>query len=365
MIHNSYNSFLKFALTLVIGLFSFSAWAQPANDDPCNAIALPISTTCTFAQYSNANATATAGVTAPGCASYSGGDVWFSITVPASGSVTVNSNTGVITDGGMAFYTGTCSSLSLLSCDDDSSPNGLMPQLTANGLTPASTLFVRFWEFGNNNNGTFSICATLPPPPPTNINPCTATFLPTGYTCNYTTFTNAGAPGFAGAPAPGCASYQGGDVWFKVVVPCTGSLILDTQTGTITDGGMAVYTAPNCNGPFTLVTCDDDGSANGLMPRITAAGLTPFDTVYVRFWEFGNNNNGSFGICASVPAQTGLGPAGSCQTATAFCSSTTPQSYPSITNQPNTNGGGIYGALQLSLTRHIITCKWPAVVVCK
>src|SRR5688572_28567355 len=89
-------------LTLFIALFgSLQGFAQPANDDPCNAIELTPSTTCTYTQYTNAAATATAGVPAPGCANYLGGDVWFRVTVPAGGALIFNTRTGVITDGGM------------------------------------------------------------------------------------------------------------------------------------------------------------------------------------------------------------------------------------------------------------------------
>ena len=106
--------------------------------------------------------------------------------------------------------------------------------------------------------------------------------------------------GTTGVPAPGCASYNGGDVWFSAVVHANGNLNIETSTGAITDGGMALYTAPNCNGPFTLVECDDDDSPNGLMPMINATGLTPGSTIYIRFWEFGNNITGTFGMCATT-----------------------------------------------------------------
>ena len=70
--------------------------------------------------------------------------------------------------------------------------------------------------------------------------------LNVGNTCNYLQYTNFGATASQGVPAPGCASYQGGDVWFKAVIPANGTLELNSNNGDITDGGMAVYTG-NCN----------------------------------------------------------------------------------------------------------------------
>ena len=153
-------------VTLILAFFtSFNLFAQPANDDPCNATALTPGSSCTFVSATNVAATNTAGVTAPGCASYSGQDVWFSVVVPAGGVLNIDSNTGTMTDGGMAAYTGTCGALTLLACDDDSSPNGLMPYLSLSGLTPGSTLYLRFWDYGGGT-GSFSICVVAPPPPP-------------------------------------------------------------------------------------------------------------------------------------------------------------------------------------------------------
>ena len=84
------------------------------------------------------------------------------------GAFTIDTQTGVMTDGGMAIYSGDCNDLRLIECDDDDSPNGLMPSITAAGLTPGNTIWIRVWEYGNNNNGTFGICVTIPPPPPAN-----------------------------------------------------------------------------------------------------------------------------------------------------------------------------------------------------
>src|SRR5690606_16011894 len=113
-------------------------------------------------------------------------------------------------------------------------------------------------------------------------------------------YTTASATGSVGPPAPGCAGYTGGDVWFTAVVPATGRLIIDTNTGVVTDGGMAIYSG-NC-GILTLIECDDDDSANGLMPMIDRSGLTPGATIYIRFWEYSNDNAGTFSICVWAPA---------------------------------------------------------------
>lgn len=600
-------------LLLIIGT---GAFAQPANDDACATIPLTIGTTCTFQTFTTLGATASPGVPAPGCATYSGGDVWFEVTVPAGGAFIVNTQVGEITDGGMAIYSGDCNNLVLIECDDDDSPNGLMPYISRTGLTPGSTIWIRFWKYNGGTGGTFGICVTLPPLPPANdncaaaipltVNPsflCTATtngttvaatqstapaptcgatgvnddvwysFVATGSThavtlsnvtgtvtdmamsvysgacgtlthivcsdpntmsvtgltagvtyyvrvwtytatatsnasfticvgtpppppandncagatpltvnanllcaittmgstasavpsiapvppaptcgatgvnddvwysfvatgsihtivlanltgvvtdmamsvysgacgslvhmqcsdpetmtvngltpgqtyyvrvwtwtatvgsyanfticvgtpppppandepcnaitlnvaengsCVFQPFSNQSATGTTAAPAPGCASYQGGDVWFKLTVPCSGSIIINSQSGTLTDGGMAIYSG-TCSG-LTLLQCNDD--AIGLMPSISRTGLVPGSTLWVRFWEYGGDNNGSFGICAQIPPPTP--PAGSCPTAQPFCTSTTQTSVPNITGQPSTAGGGAFGCL--------------------
>ncbi|BDS11806.1 hypothetical protein [Aureispira anguillae] len=128
------------------------------SDEPCTASALSVSTTCSFNTFTTAGATGTLGAPAPGCANYVSGDVWFTATVPASGHLIVDCNAGVITDGGMAIYTGSCNALTLVECNDDGSANGLMPLIDNTTLTPGATVWIRFWEYGDDNPGTFDIC---------------------------------------------------------------------------------------------------------------------------------------------------------------------------------------------------------------
>lgn len=302
-IRNIINRAARLGACLGLLTSSIPIFAQPANDNPCGAIPLTVNAACTYTAGTNVAATATPGIPAPGCASYVGADVWFSVVVPAGGQIIIDSNVGGITDGGMALYTATAcnGTFTLLECDDDDSPNGLMPYINRTGLVAGSTVYIRFWEYNGDLTGTFNICVTGPPTAPANDNPCGATPLSVNASCVYTGSTTAGATATTGIPAPGCGNYVGSDVWFSVVVPASGNLILDSQTGGIFDSGMALYSATACNGTFTLIECDDDDSPNGAMSSITRTGLTPGATLYVRFWEFGGDANGTFSICASIP----------------------------------------------------------------
>ena len=96
--------------------FTYTVVAPPppaVNDEPCNAIPLTVAASPCIpsTNISWVAATASAGIPAPGCASYSTGDIWFTAVVPASGNLFINTapgtGSGAITDGGMAAYRGT------------------------------------------------------------------------------------------------------------------------------------------------------------------------------------------------------------------------------------------------------------------
>ena len=150
--------------TCNLPLGSFNYACPPANDDCLNAQVLTPGGVFGDNDIvgTNVAATASSGETAPGCASYSGGDVWYSAVVPASGSLTFELNTAPsgITDGAGAVYSGSCGALVLLGCDDSASsdPND-QPLITVTGRTPGETLYFRVWEDGNNAFGTFLVSA--------------------------------------------------------------------------------------------------------------------------------------------------------------------------------------------------------------
>jgi hypothetical protein len=72
--------------------------------------------------------------------------------------------------------------------------------------------------------------------------PCTAMAIDTGQCL---TASNNEFP--ASGLNPGCARFQGDDVWFTMQVPVSGSLSFETKAGNINDTGLAVWRGNACN----------------------------------------------------------------------------------------------------------------------
>lgn len=279
MLQIKFTQIKSFLFMWVLLLFSAVALAQPANDDPCNAISLTVGTTCNYLNTTNVGATASTGVPAPGCANYQGGDVWYSFVVPAGGAVVIDCIQGSLTDGGMAIYSGTCGSLTLIECDDDDSDNGLMPSITRTGLTPGSTIYVRFWEYGNDNLGTFGICVTLPPPAPAN-DECSAavnlTVNPDLSCAAFTQGTTVAATASTGQTNPTCSpTGANDDVWYSFTATNSTHVIAITNISGSSDMIMQVYSGA-C-GSLVAVQCSDP-------EYMTVNGLTPGQTYIVRVY---------------------------------------------------------------------------------
>ncbi len=274
----------------------------PINDECFGAITLIPDTFCNFSIFTTAGASASMGVTDPGCANYQGGDVWFRVIVPSTGRLIFDSQNQGIGNAGMAIYAGSCGSLSLLNCDNYSSFNLSMPLIYQTGMTAGSTIYIRFWRYNNPTGGKFGLCV-YEPPIPINDEWSGATLINVDTVCNYTTYTNLGATASAGLPTSVCGNYLCGDVWFKLIVPASGTLIFSTQNiiGSILSCGMAVYYG---NGSSLFpIECKD-----GAMPKITCTGLIPTYTIYIRVWRYHTINGGSFGLCVYNPSPPSVQP---------------------------------------------------------
>ncbi len=135
----------------------------PANDEPCDALKLPVNLVCDPLIFSNRNATNSITVADPLCSNYSDEDIWFSVVVPAGGALIIETDTiaAGITNGAMAVYSGHCSALTFLECDDNSG-NGDMPYISLDSLNPGDTIYIRFWNDSISAEGEFSICVYEP-----------------------------------------------------------------------------------------------------------------------------------------------------------------------------------------------------------
>ncbi|MBD2724425.1 T9SS type A sorting domain-containing protein [Hymenobacter armeniacus] len=145
----------------------------PANDDCAGAIALTVGTSCTNVTANNSLATASAGVPAPGATCFGttpptvGNDVWYTVVVPATGTVTITTSAATgspVTDTGLLIYSGTCSALTEIGCNDAISTTNEFSSATVTGRTPGSTLYVRAFTYPGTDAGAFGICATTVAP---------------------------------------------------------------------------------------------------------------------------------------------------------------------------------------------------------
>lgn len=135
-----------------------------ANDECAGAIALAPGGN--FDQNAivatSVNSTSSAGAT---CQTSSNNNVWYSVIVPASGSITLETKlaTGsTFTDTVMSVYSGNCSGLTLIQCNDDNPAGGLFSYVSLTGQTPGAKLYISVWKYTGNTSvtdGEFRISA--------------------------------------------------------------------------------------------------------------------------------------------------------------------------------------------------------------
>lgn len=122
--------------------------------------------------------------------------------------------------------------------------------------------------------------------------PCTAFDLDTT-ACVWV--NNTGMPG-SGINA-GCANYTGSDVWFKMVVPPSGNISLQTDSGNINDTGIAAWISDSSCTNLQYLGCDDD-AGNGYYSLLSLYDLTPGKTLFVQVFGYGGAT-GTFVLCAT------------------------------------------------------------------
>lgn len=167
------------------------------------------------------------------------------------------------------------------------------------GINQSSPNNGNFWDGTTFVNG---ILTVTPPPAPANDECSSATALTVGgtFAAQLTNGTNVGATTSSQTAPTTCFGFVGNDVWYSVVVPASGSLTIETgdsSTGaTGLDTVITIYSG-DCN-QLTQIDCDDDGAATGAYSFKSLTGLTPGTTLYIRVYEYSNDNAGGFGISA-------------------------------------------------------------------
>lgn len=291
-----------------------------AGDTPCTASNLPVSPTgsCNFGAVSNVGATTTPGIPAPGCGTYVGGDVWLTVTVPASGNIIIDGDPATLLNIAMAAYTApSCAGpFTLVECDNhDSGNDSGMPLLALTGQTLGSTLYIMMWDNGNNQFGDYLLCAT-DNTAPANDEPCNATVLPVGASCTFTSSnlnyaTN--SSDYSTIPLNTCGDGTGHeqDIWFTATIPPIGTIEFNTDNiaGSFSNSMLEIYTGPDCNN-LTSAGCFDDGSPYGVQMSIGYVSGTPGDQVWFRVWEkWGDGQGaGNVDVCAVEQYPCGANP---------------------------------------------------------
>ncbi|RYE17291.1 MAG: hypothetical protein EOP51_24170, partial [Sphingobacteriales bacterium] len=242
---------MKQIIQLILLLaFYTTGHAQAPNDEPCNAIAIPIGNTgCEpTTVYSYTGATYSSAVGNTRCIGPNVKDVWYKFTVPSNGEIliAIAMNAGEYQIAVELYKSTSCSALSQV----DEAVEGF-PCLYSNGYTelsriyknliPGSTGYLRVYQTFPQNpfpgSGSVKICASN-----TGAfadDPCNAGYFPVaagdplGQACMPTrAFTWAGATLTPAVPNPSCLQNMPAadirDVWFKVKVPATGKLQINT-----------------------------------------------------------------------------------------------------------------------------------------
>ncbi|MBF6607651.1 MAG: fibronectin type III domain-containing protein [Flavobacterium sp.] len=271
----------------------------PVNDNCDGAVSLTVNPDYLCGVVTaGTTAGATESMAATPCSGNPDDDVWFSFVATNTAHRIALSNvvafTGTSTDMYMQILSGTCGTLTSVQCSDPNTMN-------VSGLTVGSTYYVRVYTFSTTSRTNFNICVGTPPPPPSNDDCANATALTAGgvYADNVVDASSAGATTSSEPTPTTCFGFSGGDVWFTAVVPASGSLTIETGNPTVGTGVDTVITAYSGTcGALTQISCDDDGAATGAYSLLTVSGQVPGSTIYVRVYEYGNDNEGPFAISA-------------------------------------------------------------------
>ncbi len=298
--------------------------STPVNDEPSGAFPLTVSGTsvCTATSFNNyfaSNTNCSPAIPNPSCPSYVAGtsqDVWYSIVVPPSGNISVNTSG---TQMGLALYSGTnspgCGTMTEIICTETGSifSPTFFAGFSLTGLTPG-TYYLRVWKRVFSATGVaFNMCVAAAPNPPPNDNPCgaqlaTASTNSTCVTSFTTTILGATPSATLNAPTTSCSGLSAGadndDVWSAFTATSTTHQIAISSFTPVSvpanDFYFAVYAA---SGPTTCPTVSGSELLCSPTNTATVSGLTVGNRYLIRFFHETSVAGYSTGItyCITTP----------------------------------------------------------------
>jgi len=280
------------------------------NDDPAGAFVLPaVTSACSYTLGSLKSGTqTTCGVANPSCGNYgaSSVDTWYSVVVPASGNLFLQTSvaSGSI---GIASYTGTpCGGLTQIGCSQGS-PEGSTtgsPSLYVPGLSPGTTVYIRIWNQNGSSACTFSLCATNLGPcgnaanndfcsNPASMSPSAGTFS-SSTTASGTYSYTPDIPGDLGGGVALCSNGFDHNSWYSFVATATTQTFAINVSATNCASGLSAQifsvalNTYGCCKTFTSMTASCLQGVTG-SNTLTATGLSIGQTYYMMMESFGGS----------------------------------------------------------------------------
>lgn len=151
---------------LLFGLvFLTATFANAQNDNCSGATSLTVGNNFTSGAVLVDNTGASTDGVLPSCNSEALENIWFKVTVPPSGNITIETaaaSGSLFDDSVLTVYSGNCTTLTEIDCNDDKDvDNGdYFSLISLTGQVPGTTLYISVWKYSSDtNNGQFKISA--------------------------------------------------------------------------------------------------------------------------------------------------------------------------------------------------------------
>ena len=279
---------LRFLSFFGLLLVSTPLFAQPANDNCANATSLIVGTECTPQNFTSIGATSEPTTVAanPNCGLYSGGDVWFTFEVPASGDFRIQ-----ITSSGnnaqWALYSGSCGNFVQETCA--TVINQLNQNFNRDDLAN-QTVYLRVWRFNNAAGIDFALCVREIERP-ANDDCANAIALPVGTSCIPETFTTefATTESTSVVGNPSCSVFAGNDIWFSLEVPASGNFRIQASGTSVQ---WELYSG-SCGALSSVACASSNPQLNQNFIRPDLAGTT----LLLRAFRFNSTTAADYSFC--------------------------------------------------------------------